>query len=226
MKRVLREQAGIALPAALGVLVVIGLLSSSLFAVSLRLNDTSTASRDGKRALAAADSGLEAAMFRMNVAGFQDTDQCFTTEGIDPASGTDPETGTSPAADECAGIEGDLGNDSSYTYYVTPELQDGDVCAGLPVHHSDADGEVTVTQRCVTSVGEVNGERRRIQARVASYSAHSPWKARPASQKSASSRAGAASQRYSACSDRRRSSRKRRFWNPRNVWLSERLSIR
>jgi hypothetical protein len=167
--RLIREQNGIALPAALGVLVVIGLLSSSLFAVSLRLNDTSTASRDGKRALAAADSGLEAAMFRMNVLGFQDTDQCFTTEGIEPATGTDPETGTSPAADECAGMEDDLGNGSSYTYYVTPELEDGDVCAGLPVHHSDAEGEVTVTQRCVTSVGEVNGERRRIQARVASY---------------------------------------------------------
>jgi hypothetical protein len=43
------------------------------------------------------------------------------------------------------------------------------VCAGLPVHHTDPDGEVTVTQRCVTSIGAANGERRRIQARVASY---------------------------------------------------------
>jgi hypothetical protein len=37
------------------------------------------------------------------------------------------------------------------------------------VYHTDVGGEVTVTQRCVTSIGEVNGERRRIQARVASY---------------------------------------------------------
>lgn len=169
MMRPLREQNGIALPAALGVLLVIGLLSSALFAVSLRLNDTSTASRDAKRALAAADSGLEAAMFRMNVLGFQDVDQCFTTEGVDPATGTDPETSSTPASGECAGTSADLGNSSSYTYYVTPELEDGDVCAGLPVHHADSEGEVTVTQRCVTSIGEVNGERRRIQARVASY---------------------------------------------------------
>ena len=169
MMRLLREQTGIAMPAALGVLVVVGLLSSSLFAVSLRLNDTSTASRDAKRALSAADSGLEAAMFRMNVLGFQSTSKCFTTEGVDPASGTDPETGATPVAGECAGIEQSLGNGSSFTYYVTPALQEGDVCAGLPVYHSDAEGQVTVTQRCVTSIGEANGERRRIQARVASY---------------------------------------------------------
>ena len=83
--------------------------------------------------------------------------------------GTDPETGGTPAAGECAGVEDDLGNGSSYTYYVTPALEDGDVCAGLDVQHTDPNGEVTVTQRCVTSIGEANGERRRIQARVASY---------------------------------------------------------
>jgi len=169
MRRLLSEQTGIALPAALGVLVVIGLLSSSVFAVSLRLNDTSTASRDAKRALSAADAGLEAAMFRMNVLGDQSIDQCFTTEPVDPASGSDPETGGTPAAGECAGLQDDLGNGSSYTYYVTPALEDGDVCAGLPVNNVDPDGLVTVTQRCVTSIGRVNGERRRVQARVASY---------------------------------------------------------
>ena len=169
MMRLLRDQTGIALPAALGVLVVIGLLSSSVFAVSLRLSDTSSASRDAKRALAAADSGLEAAMFRMNVLGLQSTSKCFTTEAVDPGSGTDPEVGSTPAAGECAGVEDDLGNNASYTYYVTPALDDGDVCAGLPVHHADSEGEVTVTQRCVTSIGKANGERRRVQARVASY---------------------------------------------------------
>jgi hypothetical protein len=167
--RRLREQSGIALPAALGVLLVVTLLSTSVFAVSTRLNGTSTTSRDSKRALAAADSGLEAAMFRMNVLGLQSTTKCFTTAAVDPATGTDPETGGAPAAGECAGVTEDLGNGSSYTYYVTPALQDGDVCAGLPVHHADSEGEVTVTQRCVTSIGKANNERRRVQARVASY---------------------------------------------------------
>ena len=74
-----------------------------------------------------------------------------------------------PRRASAPGSRGDLGNSSSYTYYVTPALQDGDVCAGLPVHHTDSEGEVTVTQRCITSIGKANGERRRIQARVASY---------------------------------------------------------
>ncbi|HYH58719.1 MAG TPA: hypothetical protein VD790_05820 [Thermoleophilaceae bacterium] len=171
MTRILREQRGIALPAALGILVVVSVLSSSVFAVSQRLQDTSTASRDAKRALGAADAGLERAMFRMNVLGLQSISKCFTTAAVDPGSagGTDPETGGAPAAGECAGVKEDLDGQSSYTYYVTPALEDGDICAGLPVHHSDSEGEVTVTQRCITSIGEANGERRRIQARVASY---------------------------------------------------------
>ena len=169
MMRRLREQTGVALPAALGVLAVVGVLSTATFAVSTRLNDTSTASRDAKRALAAADSGLEAAMFRMNEIGLQSPSQCFTTAAVAPATGTDPEIGGTPAAGECAAAQDDLGNNASYTYYVTPALGDGDVCAGLPVYLNDPSGEVTVTQRCVTSIGEAGGERRRIQARVASY---------------------------------------------------------
>jgi hypothetical protein len=169
MRRLFRDQTGIALPAALGVLVVVGVLSSATFAVSSRLNDTSTASRDSKGALQAADAGLETAMFRMNEIGLQEVAKCFTTAAVDPGTGTDPETGGTPTGGECAGVEDDLGNNSGFTYYVTPALDDGDVCAGLPVHHADPNGEVTVTQRCVTAIGEVNGERRRIQARVASY---------------------------------------------------------
>lgn len=169
MMRLFREERGIALPAALGVLVVVGVLSASTFAVSSRLNDTSTASRDAKGALQAADAGLEAAMFRMNDVGFQSVSQCFTTTGVARGTGTDPETGGTPAGSECAGVKENIGNNSSFTYYVTPALNDGDVCAGLPVHHTDPSGAVTITQRCVTAVGTVNGERRRIQARVASY---------------------------------------------------------
>jgi hypothetical protein len=169
MRRLLTDQTGIALPAALGVLIVVGTLTSATFAVSSRLADTSTASRDSKRALQAADAGLEAAMFRMNEIGLQAESKCFTTAAVDPGTGTDPETGGTPVAGECAGVEDDMGNNSDYVYYVTPALDDGDECAGLPVHHTDPDGEVTVTQRCVTAIGEVNGERRRIQARVASY---------------------------------------------------------
>jgi Tfp pilus assembly protein PilX len=167
--RIFKDESGVALAVALGILTVLSVTSASVFAVSTRLSNTSTASRDAKRALAAADAGLEAAVFRMNTLGFQSTSKCFTTEGVSTGTGTDPVTGTTPATGECAGVEDDLGNNASYTYYVTPALDDDDVCAGLPVNYTDAEGKVTVTQRCVTSIGEANGERRRIQARVASY---------------------------------------------------------
>jgi hypothetical protein len=165
----LRQQAGIALPAALGVLTVVGVLSASVFAVSVRVSDTSTASRDAKRALAAADAGFEAAVFRMNSVNLQNTTKCFTTEPVATGTGTDPLTGTAPGAGECAGVKEDLGNGSSYTYYVTPALGENDVCAGVPVEHTDPEGRVTVTQRCVTSVGQSGRETRRVQARIASY---------------------------------------------------------
>jgi hypothetical protein len=167
--RLFREERGVALAAALGILAVLSVTSASVFAVTTRLSQTSTSSRDAKRALAAADAGLEAATFRMNEIGMQQTSKCFTTEAVSPATGTDPEIGATPATGECAGVEESLGNGSSYTYYVTPALDDGDVCAGLPVNYTDSEGKVTVTQRCVTSIGESGGERRRIQARVASY---------------------------------------------------------
>ena len=169
MKRLIKEERGVALAAALGILAVLSVTSASVFAVSSRLSTTSTESRDAKRALAAADAGLEAATFRMNEIGLQQTSKCFTTEAVSPATGTDPETGSTPASGECAGVKESVGNGSSYTYYVTPALDEGDVCAGLPVFYTDTDGKVTVTQRCVTSIGESGGERRRIQARVASY---------------------------------------------------------
>ena len=165
----LRDETGVALATALAILAVLSVTSASLFAVSTRLSNSSTASRDAKRALAAADAGFEAAVFRMNELGDQDVDQCFATAATPAGTGTDPVIGATPAAGECPGVREDMGNGSRYTYYVTPELQNGDVCAGLPVNYVDSAGKVTVTQRCVTSVGESNGEVRRTQARVASY---------------------------------------------------------
>jgi type II secretory pathway pseudopilin PulG len=169
--RLIKQETGIALATALAVLAVLSVMSASVFAVTQRLSDTSTADRDAKRALAAADAGMEAAMFRANKLGLQSTSKCFTTEAVPPGSPpyTDPETGTTPAAGECPGVKEDLGNGATYTYYVTPELQENDVCAGLPVHYTDDTGKVTVTQRCVTSIGKAGNERRRVQERIASY---------------------------------------------------------
>jgi Tfp pilus assembly protein PilX len=153
----IRSQRGTALITALGALTVIGVLTASVAAVSVRVSDTSTSSRDAKRALAAADAGVEAAVFRLNRQNAQTAAKCLTDQLVDPVSG------------ECPGYTEDLGNGTKYTYYVTPELSTTDKCAGLPVQLSQQNGVQTIVQRCVTSIGIANGQRRRVQARVASY---------------------------------------------------------
>ena len=170
MMRLLREQTGIALPAALGVLVVIGLLSSSVFAVSLRLNDTSTASRDAKRALAAADAGLEAAMFRMNVLGVQSIDQCFTTAGRGSRQRERPGDRRNARRRRVRGRAG-RPRERLELHVLRHARAPGRrrLRRAARATTRTPDGQVTVTQRCVTSIGQVNGERRRVQARVASY---------------------------------------------------------
>lgn len=156
IKNLLRNESGNAMAVAMGVLAVTGVITASVFAVSVNLSSSSNKSRDGKKALAAADAGLEAAVYRMNKQNLENTTSCFTTGLVAPVNGV------------CPGYTESLGNGSSYTYYVSPALADGDSCAGVPVSYT-GDDDVTIVQRCVTAAGTSNGVTRRIQARVASY---------------------------------------------------------
>ena len=153
--RLIRSESGNALISAIGVLSVTGVVTATVFSVSTQLSSTSNKSRDTKKALAAADAGLEAAVYRLNKQNVQSTTQCFTTQLVAATGG------------ECPGQTESLGNGSGYTYYVTPALGASDQCAGLPVSH--ASSSIGVTQRCVTVAGTSNGVARRVQARVASY---------------------------------------------------------
>jgi Tfp pilus assembly protein PilX len=156
----LRCERGIALATALAALAVTGVLSASFAAAAVRLSGTSDGSRDDKRALAAADAGLEAAVARLNATPTQVQNKCFTTAFVDPVGGVCPAQGPE-----------EMGNGANFTYRVTPVLTTDGVCAGVPLTNASvATGGVnTVAQRCVTSVGVANGRTRRVQARVASY---------------------------------------------------------
>lgn len=157
MRTLLQSQRGTALITALGALTVMGILTATVASVSVRSTQTSTASRDAKRALAAADAGIEAAVFRLNRQNVQTASKCFTNALVDPVSG------------ECPGYSESFGNGTGYTYYVSTALTTADQCAGLPVQLNDQNGILTIVQRCVTSIGTAGGERRRVQARIASY---------------------------------------------------------
>jgi Tfp pilus assembly protein PilX len=154
--KLIRNESGNAMAMALGVLAVTGVMTGSVFTVSARLSDSSNQSRDQKKALSAADAGLEAAVYRMNKQNLQNTTDCFTTGLVAKVAG------------ECPGQSGSLGNGASYTYHVTPALGAGDTCAGVPISYTGS-GAITIVQRCVTAAGTANGVTRRIQARVASY---------------------------------------------------------
>ena len=136
MRRLMTSERGIALPVATAMLLVISLFVIAFFSVTLQVNDTSIDDRSSKRALAAAEAGLQMALYRLNQFGPSDPNQCFTTA-------PDP---------ECKGQKDPLGNGAFYTYYVT--RQNPGACVGKIAG---------LTDRCITSVGEAGGVKRRVQ---------------------------------------------------------------
>jgi Tfp pilus assembly protein PilX len=151
VRQLLRSDDGVALPVASGMLLLVSILVVGFFTVSLRVNDTSVKDRSSKRALAAAEAGLQMAVYRLNLLNQTDSairsGSCLTN------------TWVSPTAGQCPGQTESLGNGAQYTYYVTHEGGAAG-CVEVPgVSTSSLD-------RCITSIGTVNGVNRRVQTRV------------------------------------------------------------
>ena len=143
-----------ALPVASGMLMVISILVVGFFTVAMGVNTTSVEDRSSKRALAAAEAGLQTAVYRLNLLNQSapaNAANCLTTTWVAPTDG------------ECPGQPESIGNGAQYTYYVTPATTAGSAgCVTLPGVATSA------IDRCITSVGLVNGVRRRLQTRVVS----------------------------------------------------------
>jgi Tfp pilus assembly protein PilX len=155
MRNALESQEGVALPVATGLLLVVALLVVGFFTVALQVNETSGDDRSSKRALAAAEAGMQTAIYRLNSLNSSAPVNAGNCLGA---------TWQAPQANgECAAYTDStsLGNGASFTYYVTPASATASAsCATVP-------GVATSTSdRCITSVGTVNGVIRRIQTRV------------------------------------------------------------
>ena len=155
IRNLLQSRDGVALPVASGMLLVISLLVVASLTASLRVNDTSVEDRSSKRALAAAEAGLQVAVYRLNLLSQSASDKsgsCLTTTWVAPATNGEcpPETET-------------LGNGAQFSYYVTPANATTG-CVTLPGAATSA------LDRCVTAVGRVNGVSRRVQLRVTNTS--------------------------------------------------------
>jgi hypothetical protein len=158
VRQLFRSEDGVALPVASGMLLVISILVVGFFSVSLRVNDTSVEDRSSKRALAAAEAGLQMAVYRLNQ--LNGTDESIRQ--VRCLTGTTTPAWVLPTAGECPAVPESLGNGAQYTYHVTHEGG----AAGC-VEHPDL-VPVPADDRCITSTGTVNGVSRRVQARVIS----------------------------------------------------------
>lgn len=179
----LRDERGVALVVAAGVLMVVGILSAVVATASINQRQQSQEDRSSKRALAAAEAGVRRAVYRLNK--------------------------TLPAANECAGDTGGasspsvggifckghgyVGNGAAYDFYVSRVLTAAESptgCVGanqrIVVSPSTA---LVIDQRCVVAVGcveprvtdatlhcvddatgTVRGVHRRVQARTGAKS--------------------------------------------------------
>lgn len=152
MRARLGSEDGIAVVVAVQVLAVMSLMVAAVMASSVSLHGSTGRDVSSKDALAGALSGLDVARYRLNEVMPAD-DMCLTTQAV--ARGTN---GAAPG--ECPAYAGDLGNGTTYGYYVTPALAVGATCGGQTV--TAAAG----TSRCITGFGTSDGVTRRTQTLV------------------------------------------------------------
>ena len=162
MKNSHKAQDGVALPVAVGMLMVLSILVVGFFTQAMRANTVSIDDRSSKRALAAAEAGLQTALYRLHqLSGTPNpvaSTSCLTTTWVGLRS-----DGQCPAGPEVS-----IGNGATFTYYVTPEGGAAG-CVEMPGRTS------TALDRCITSVGIVAGVTRRVQTRVASQPTSYPY---------------------------------------------------
>jgi Tfp pilus assembly protein PilX len=146
MRKLIRLQNGIAMPLVMGMLLIVSIAAGAVAATSMTASDQATGDRNAKRALAAAEAGLQVANLRLNNRLGLGASQCLvgTPSGIEcPTSGA-----------------GDLGNGATYQYWVSQQLAAGDACGSVPTQTQ------TGRERCITAQGIVEDVKRRVQTRV------------------------------------------------------------
>ena len=165
LSRFLRRQEGIAMPVVIGTLTITTGLAAGTFATVMEGNQSSAHDRDSKAALGAAEAGLQMAVLRTTQLK-PGAEQCVTNSLVAP--GTPAWDGSPTPAGECPRWRESLGNGASYTYVVA--TTSSGACATLGPPPTGAG-----LSRCITSTGEVNGVRRRLQLRFYFQPPFVPW---------------------------------------------------
>lgn len=180
MRRRLRSEEGVALTVAIFTLAVIALFSALVASTAGQLSDTSNNDRDSKKALGAAQAGLNTALHRFNTNGPVGNLGCLTDVVVGVTAVATPYPGITAAgrgelsvqAGECPGATGRAGNDGTWTYWPTL-LNNGQACDEQYTTEAEVNnlvsfsaGGISVLRRCITSIGVVNGVQRRVQREI------------------------------------------------------------
>jgi type II secretory pathway pseudopilin PulG len=151
-RRRLTDEIGFILPTAMVALLILTVLIGAAITVAAQTSTSTTRDNNTKAALEAAEAGLQAAAYRLTKLEPAKTACITSTATLTPVS-----------INYCASSEETLGNGAKFEYWDTTELTAGQACTGTAVTVPTGS---TLTQRCVTSVGKVNGIQRRVQQRV------------------------------------------------------------
>ena len=159
-KRVAQED-GFAVVLALFVIVLTVVLAGTLVTGAVVTSSHGNKDYAQKRALAAANAGLQAALYRLSTQSEDNSTQqaeCFTTAYVSEVAGNG-----------CPYQEDELVSNIKYKYYVTPDLtKAANNCTGLWLTvPREKESTLGVNQRCVTAIGTAYGAVARVQARVA-----------------------------------------------------------
>ena len=178
--RRLRAEDGMILPLAMIVLVGLLLLVALVVDSGITANQQATVQINRRAALSAADSGLQAGIYRLSAQPWANVlnnayaippTHCFGTQDDGPptqangvCNGPEIAGNSNSGQDTVTDSNSTLG---TYSYNITPELKQssGPSCTGWWVNGGTSYGGVT--QRCVTAWGTYNGVTRRVQERIA-----------------------------------------------------------
>jgi Tfp pilus assembly protein PilX len=147
-RRHLTDEDGFVLPTAIIVLLILTVLIGAAITVAAQTSTSTTRDNNTKSALEAAEAGLQTASYRLSKIEPKEPKKCIS--GSAEAEGEGCKSGSEP-----------LGNGATFQYWTSKGLAAGEKCAGQTI--------TTVTnetQRCITSIGTVNGVHRRLQARA------------------------------------------------------------
>jgi Tfp pilus assembly protein PilX len=156
----LASESGFVMAIAMLSLFIMGVLAVAAVSVSISTSHSTTRDEASKSALEAAEAGLRAATYRLNMVGPGEKLCLNSSNAVEEPSGVE----------YCVGPEESLGNNATFKYWVT-KANTGGSCAGEALS-----GSSQLFQRCVTAEGIINKGTnlqvtQRLQARVAALQA-------------------------------------------------------